>query len=536
MCLKGCFGFGKSKKRNHKKSNIVGEQCLSSFIDKSVKGAFINEIGQTLFAKSSAKGDLESRNSTPEPEVRISKIISSKISSFFGRNSTPEPEVRSSKKSLSSQISSFFGRKSNPQPVIRIWEREKSKRPKSFFRNPDIQISEQDCLTNPFQRSSFEKDYLNYFAPTWDYLYTKDIVPEVPEYKFIPAVMPTEKVSSNPFKPIIRQSIGDYIVTNNVLGEGTFGIVKTGFHKLTKCRVAIKIVRKDHPHCTIEEIHHEGKVLKMLNHPNIYRMYEELKTVDNYYLVTELCSRGQIEARFPLTESRTRDLLRQLIPAVDYLHKLGIIHRDIKLDNILLDKAWTLKLIDLGGAEIIGQKQSAFGTLFYMAPEMLAKEKYTYKVDVWSIGALMYRLLAGDGNFPFGNCNTPKSRYRRLVESYQINLDPLNNWSQDCASLVFSLLTPSPVKRLELVDAMNHEWFNTGCMSTPPTLPTENVPICLNADILEFMVREFFFHWDDIWWNVENRLPSRELATYLLLENGVKDENNYSGVKITGNL
>jgi Neu-associated kinase len=148
-----------------------------------------------------------------------------------------------------------------------------------------------------------------------------------------------------------NKRVGHYLLGRK-LGEGSFAKVKEGLQTLTGQKVAIKVIDKKKAKedaYVSKNMRREGKLLQMIIHPNIIQLYELMETENSYYLVTELCEGGDLMdyicARKYLSEACTRKFIRQIISAVDYLHRIGILHRDLKIENLLLDKNLNIKLI-----------------------------------------------------------------------------------------------------------------------------------------------------------------------------------------------
>lgn len=148
----------------------------------------------------------------------------------------------------------------------------------------------------------------------------------------------------------------------------------------------------------------------MCQHPNIIKLLDLFENSDYYYIVIEYMEGKDLfdylkERNFAITEDRGRHLALQIAEAIAYLHSYGIVHRDIKLENVMMsdtsDKSIP-KLVDFGLAKIIGPSEKTtepFGTLGYVAPEVLKKEPYTFSCDLWSLGCITYALLSG--SLPF---------------------------------------------------------------------------------------------------------------------------------------
>ncbi|KAG7095211.1 hypothetical protein E1B28_005986 [Marasmius oreades] len=270
--------------------------------------------------------------------------------------------------------------------------------------------------------------------------------------------------------------IGNYTL-GRVIGEGAYGTVRMGTHRLTSTRVAIKQIPKELSASLTREIHHH----RQLHHPHITQMYEVIATEKSIWIVTELCSGGELfdylAEKGRLTEDETRFLFGQLCLAVAYLHEKGIVHRDLKLENVLLDERCRVKLGDFGFTREYerGTLMETFcGTTGYAAPEMLQCERYLGpEVDVWSLGVILYCLLTG--MLPFDDDDEAVMREKVIGGEFE---DPV--WlSNDVRDLIKGILVKSPSRRLSISQILAHPWFSArkaaNIIDRPPrksSLPT----------------------------------------------------------------
>ena len=181
-----------------------------------------------------------------------------------------------------------------------------------------------------------------------------------------------------------------------MLGKGAFGKVNLGMHKLTDALVAIKSINKEflEEERTRRRVVREVSILKKINHQNIVRLYETYESVKHFLIVIELCSGGDllnyVRKRRKLSEDYAKYFFKQLVDALMYCHKKGVVHRDIKLDNILLDHHGRIKLCDFGVSRAVRRGeilQDQCGTPAYIAPEVLHNTGYSgKKTDTWSCG------------------------------------------------------------------------------------------------------------------------------------------------------
>jgi calcium-dependent protein kinase len=202
--------------------------------------------------------------------------------------------------------------------------------------------------------------------------------------------------------------ISDTYSLGKKLGDGAFGCVRVAKHKLTGIIRAVKTIDKT----SVEQSNDRDRllsevaVLKMLDHPNIMKLYEFYEDSKHYHLVMELYTGGELFDKVlelsHFSESLAADVMKQVLSGVTYCHKHQIVHRDLKPENLLLEskeKNAQIKIIDFGTSKVFagegGKKMNQkLGTPYYVAPEVL-KRKYDEKCDVWSCGVILYILLVG---------------------------------------------------------------------------------------------------------------------------------------------
>ncbi|KAK4255384.1 hypothetical protein QN277_008391 [Acacia crassicarpa] len=181
-----------------------------------------------------------------------------------------------------------------------------------------------------------------------------------------------------------------------LLGSGAFAKVYEAHNLLTKKRVAVKVVSK---RGMTEQFQTEISTMRRLKHPHIVELYEVLATETKFFLIMELVIGGELHHKFvndgPFSDDQLRRWFRQLISAIQHCHSHGVCHRDLKLDNILLDQNLSIKVSDFGlsatrsNVRWDGKLQAVCGTPPYMAPEMLNGKGYDGdKVDVWQCGVV----------------------------------------------------------------------------------------------------------------------------------------------------
>ena len=221
-----------------------------------------------------------------------------------------------------------------------------------------------------------------------------------------------------------------YYEIGKIIGKGAYSVVKICKNKITQEKFAMKIYEKKNlkDHIIKKCISKEIEILKKLNHPNIVKLYDTIYT-DKYILLIQELVNGkslrdyynlEIRNQKNISENKLKLLtiiFKQILSAFDYIHRKGIAHRDIKLENILLTKNNEIKIIDFGFGMYNPRNtlQNFFcGTPNYMAPEIILKKEYNgQKADIWSLGILIYKLFCAD--FPFKGKNQ-KELYNQIIK------------------------------------------------------------------------------------------------------------------------
>ncbi|KAG8877412.1 hypothetical protein FRB98_006694 [Tulasnella sp. 332] len=276
--------------------------------------------------------------------------------------------------------------------------------------------------------------------------------------------------------------VGNYTL-GKVIGEGAYGKVRIGTHRLTSTRVAIKQIPKAMSASLTREIHHHRR----LHHPNVTQLYEVIATENTIWLITELCAGGELYdylvEKGRLSDTETRQIFGELCLALNYVHKLGVVHRDLKLENVLLDERCHVKLSDFGFTREFEQGRlldTFCGTTGYAAPEMLLCQKYTgSEVDIWSLGIILYTLLVG--TLPFDDDDDDAMRQKIIQGEYE---EP--EWlSSDACDLIKQLLQKDPSMRPTVAQVLAHPWFVRLQLPEPdaqPLPPSEPTMIDLTED------------------------------------------------------
>ena len=269
---------------------------------------------------------------------------------------------------------------------------------------------------------------------------------------------------------IQNKSLFDKYEVRQKIGKGKFGLVKCGINKETKQQVAIKIMaKKNMDKSDLELAKVEIDILKIGQHPNIIKLYDIYENENYIYIIMEYCSGGDLLSYFEhyeyeLKETRVCEIIHKLSMAIYYLHSYGIVHRDLKPENILmtdLSPEADIRLLDFGLSKIVGNEEKCtepYGTLSFVAPEVLQGKPYDKSVDLWSIGIITFLLLCG--YLPFDDKHSEKEIARQTIQ------DPVpfeskiwNKYTPEAKNFVEGLLQKKPEKRFTIKEILEHTWI-----------------------------------------------------------------------------
>ena len=256
------------------------------------------------------------------------------------------------------------------------------------------------------------------------------------------------------------------------LGSGSYGSVYQAKNLIMDNIVAIKMIEKVQENMVDDlEIKNEVNILKSLSHPNIVKIYEFFDTVIYYYIVTEYCKRGELFSYITnvYNERQLAVLFYQVFSGLCYLHEKKILHRDLKLENLMVSEVekdlvtgeeyFWIKIIDFGTAKIFQKnktEKTIIGSSYYIAPEVL-KKKYNEKCDTWSVGVILYMTLAGCA--PFDGEDDHEIIKSIKIGKYNKNDERFSKHSPEVKDLLNKLLERNIDKRLSAKEALNHPWF-----------------------------------------------------------------------------
>lgn len=246
------------------------------------------------------------------------------------------------------------------------------------------------------------------------------------------------------------------------IGEGAFGkIVK---YTRENEAVAVKIIRK--AECSSDYINtflpREIAAIKSIKHENIVNVHEVIETSEEIKIVMELVKGGDLLDRVlcdgPCNEEQAKNIFRQIVAGLKHCHDNGIAHRDLKLENVLINENDEAKICDFGFCRQMSSKnelsQTYCGSAAYTAPEVLQGEEYSpIASDIWSLGTILYGIVSA--GLPFSEMSIPKMVKSQLKKEFGFPAEV----STECKELIASMLEPSVEKRASLEDVLNSEWL-----------------------------------------------------------------------------
>ena len=271
----------------------------------------------------------------------------------------------------------------------------------------------------------------------------------------------------------------------DVLGKGAFGVVRLLTHTKTDKKYAMKLMDKSKAGSgAVKQLEREVTILKMVNHKYIVSLHEIFETSKRMFIVMECCDGGELihyvqaQPEGRLNEEDARTVILRLSSAIAYLHDRDIVHRDLKLENILLstedpDDHLNIKVTDFGLSEIKGKDsmmQTMCGTPIYMAPEVIDNLGYSQQCDVWSIGIIMFYTISG--NFPFV-ANDEEALYDAILAAdVQFTNNPWSNISSSAKGLISQMLKKDPAHRCTCKEIHGHPWTTGKTGDDNQPLPT----------------------------------------------------------------
>jgi len=255
------------------------------------------------------------------------------------------------------------------------------------------------------------------------------------------------------------------------IGEGKFGLVKLGIHYKTKERVAIKIIKKEAMNVSdLELVKGEIDIMKLCRHPNVVRLLDHFENSEFIFIVMEYLSGGDLGnhlqvKNFQFTEKRAAEIMFQIANGLNYLHSYGVLHRDLKPDNIMISdntENATIKIMDFGLSKVLAPHErvnDGFGTLSFVAPEVLIRQPYNKQIDIWSMGVILYYMLTSC--LPFDDENDSEEVIAKMIVFNEVEFpDKLfKDRSKELIDIIGQCLIKNPDKRITIDNYVKHPWI-----------------------------------------------------------------------------
>jgi serine/threonine protein kinase len=333
----------------------------------------------------------------------------------------------------------------------------------------------------------------------------------------------------------------DFYEIRKEIGHGAFGKVYLGIHKLTKLKVAIKVIEK----AQIKDEKARGKVLRevsifrRVHHKHIVTLFEVFEDEACYYFAMEFCGGGDllnfVREKGRLCEFEAREIFKQLVAGVASLHSEMVLHRDLKLENILIDAALkSVKLCDFGISRLVEHgavMTDQSGTPAYLAPEVVYEEGYTgFASDVWSLGVVLYAMCVG--KMPFKGKLIEE--LRAVLRSSELFLP--DYLSDEVKDLLAKMLMIDPRRRISVSEISTHNWFSASLTvkspavtfitlrATKPTSEACNSETWDKNAVQDFLVEKVSclgFPKEFVVQSVNSGAMNHAAATYLLLQSAI---------------
>jgi len=259
------------------------------------------------------------------------------------------------------------------------------------------------------------------------------------------------------------------------LGKGGFSIVYQCTSNDDGEEYAVKVIDKEALKDDIKLLQREVQIMKKVSHNNILKLHEIYEDETRVFIVMELVSGSELFDRIVdkgfYNEKYSKNIVRQILSAVAYLHEQGIAHRDLKPENLLCSGEGddeVVKIADFGLSKIFNEEDklvTSCGTPGYVAPEVLLCESYDKGVDMWGIGIITYVLLAG---YPPFYADEDTAMFERIMNcDYDFDDECWDDVSELAKDFIQKLLVKDPQQRMTAEEAIEHAWLTTESPDTP---------------------------------------------------------------------
>ena len=323
----------------------------------------------------------------------------------------------------------------------------------------------------------------------------------------------------------------DYGMSNKIIGIGAYGAVKMCYKKKGWKEFAVKVIKKE----KIQEkmkgsrvINKQVQMFKGLNHPALLKIHDFFEDEEDYYIVMDYINAGdlfeRVQTRQKFCETCAARVIKQVFSGIAYLHSKGIVHRDIKLENLLIEEnqdELLIKIIDFETCTNTNENTfcDRLGSLPYMAPEVI-QGRYNEKCDVWSAGVALFVLITGQ--YPFVGSKKEEIEWKILNEDF--DRKALDGSSAEALNLISKVLEKNPKKRFSAAEASRHGWIlrnSYGFVGGPLSLSGYNpISHALKLWALQYVVKDLeLVHFELAFMqadgNLDGYLDEYELAEYL---------------------
>lgn len=315
-----------------------------------------------------------------------------------------------------------------------------------------------------------------------------------------------------------------YKILSPPLGRGAYGEVRKAIHLKTGETRAIKMLMLQEVNSqSRRKLINEVNIMKCLDHPHIVKIYEFFDHANALYIVMEYLE-GEplfdylIRHTPAITEKMVAEIMHQIVSAIYFMHLNGIVHRDIKSENIIFNGK-NITVIDFGTSKIMTSEsrlREAKGTAFYMAPEVI-KGSYNEKCDIWSCGIVFYILLTGRPPFTVANKTNVFNQILNL--EFELPLSKITGVSKEALNLLHSMLEEKPENRIRAEDALNHPFFDKRSQDNNPQILV-NVVQNMESFMFKTKLQEAIFMY------ILNALVSQSEKEEIIRTFKAMDENN----------
>ncbi|KAL5271215.1 hypothetical protein ACHWQZ_G001753 [Mnemiopsis leidyi] len=298
-------------------------------------------------------------------------------------------------------------------------------------------------------------------------------------------------VSREPHETQYKPKLGHYQL-DKALGAGNYAVVRLAVHCITGTKVAMKIIDKSKL-CKedLARLFREVQIMKLLDHPNIIRFYQVVENYQYIHLVSSFAENGElyehVMTKGSLSEPEARKYFAQICSAIMYCHEKGVVHRDLKIENVLLDCNNNVRIADFGFSNYFKPPrllETFCGSPQYAAPEIFNGKHYDgFKTDIWSLGIILYVLVTG--GLPFDGDSIQEVKQNVLRGKFRVPYF-VSHVTSECEHLIRSMLSLEPEKRPSVESVLSHSWMQGDQLTSDESRDSQSSR-GLNRNILTLM-------------------------------------------------